>query len=72
MTSHKDTKDGVFDDCNKKIVHNTSNSKYFIFKPQVKVMKGFEPTFWQSEVFNTRILDATNYMNQDYMRVITH
>jgi hypothetical protein len=35
----------------------------------VRVSEHFSKMLVLSEVFNTRILDATNYVNQDYMRV---
>jgi hypothetical protein len=35
----------------------------------VRVSEDFSKMLVLSGVFNTRILDATNYANQDYMRV---
>jgi hypothetical protein len=36
----------------------------------VRVSEHFSKMLVLSGLFNTRILDATNYANQDYMRVI--
>jgi hypothetical protein len=38
----------------------------------VRVSEHFSKIVGLSGVFNTRILNATNYANQDYMQVNTH